>query len=365
VRDVQHANGLRERLTKKGEDMKSTRVLVLGLVLSSFVIGSTGQTLSGDAPDPGNTSQEWRGQPARDNQTIQLFRLMGRDTLWTHVETITMNWQTFHTQGLVKIGETFYVSAVEVTESTVRTGTVTDALYDFSLDRSPGAGRGWLFKFDAAGQLLGQLELTDGAKYHPGGIDYDSQYIWVPVAEYRPNSESNIYRIDPETLTSELVFAVNDHIGGIVHNLHRGTLHGVSWGSRRFYTWTVAGEVVSDWVPNAQFYIDYQDCHYQEIEYMLCGGVASYSIPSGSSTFNSIAFGGLDLVDLRRARPEHQVPVNRFIDEGSGANPSLALTHNAFWVEPGANRSLRAYFMTESNNQADLLVYDATPWVNR
>jgi hypothetical protein len=27
--------------------------------------------------------------------------------------------------------------------------------------------------------------------------------------------------------------------------------------------------------------------------------------------------------------------------------------------------SMRAYFMTESDNQADLLVYDATPWVNR
>jgi hypothetical protein len=73
----------------------------------------------------------------------------------------------------------------------------------------------------------------------------------------------------------------------------------------------------------------------------------------------------LDLVDLRRARPEHQVPVNLFVNEGKGPNPGLALTHNAFWVEPGANGSLRAYFMTESNNQADLLVYNATPWMNR
>jgi hypothetical protein len=351
--------------------MKPTRVLVLGLVLSSFVIGSAGQTASGGAHDPGETSPEERGQPSRDNQTTQLFRLMGRDTIWTHVDTITMPWPTFHTQGLVKIGETFYVSAVEVIESTVRNGTVTDALYDFSIDRSAGAGRGWLFKFDAAGQLLGQLELTDGAKYHPGGIDYDGQYIWVPVAEYRPNSISNIYRVDPETLASELFFAETDHIGGIVHNLHQGTFHGVSWGSRRLYTWKVAGEedtatvVSSDWVPNAQFYIDYQDCHYQGIEYMLCGGVASYRRPSGSSTVDSIAFGGLELVDLRRARPEHQIPVNLFIDEGTGANPGLALTHNAFWVEPRATGSLRAYFMTESDNQAELLVYDATPWVNR
>ena len=27
--------------------------------------------------------------------------------------------------------------------------------------------------------------------------------------------------------------------------------------------------------------------------------------------------------------------------------------------------SLRAYFVTETNNQANLLIYDVTPWVNR
>jgi Family of unknown function (DUF6454) len=302
----------------------------------------------------------------RDNITTKLFQLMGRNTVWTLIDTVKVNWLTFHTQGLVKIGETFYVSAVEVISSTARNGTTTDALYDFSIDRSTGTGRGWLFKFNAAGQLLGQIELTDGTKYHPGGIDYDGRFIWVPVSEYRPNSRSNIYRVDPETLTPELVFIENDHIGGVVHNVHRGTLHGVSWGSRRLYTWRTtrkrdkARVVSTGWTPNAQFSIDYQDCHYQGIEFMLCGGVAGYTTPLGS-----IAFGGLDLVDLRSARLEHQVPVNLFIDEGNGPNPGLALTHNAFWIEPRGEKSLRAYFMTESDNQSDLLVYDATPWVYR
>ena len=93
---------------------------------------------------------------------------------------------------------------------------------------------------------------------------------------------------------------------------------------------------------------------------MLCGGIAGYSTPLGS-----IAFGGLELVDLRSARPEHLVPVNLFTNEGNGPNPGLALTHNAFWLEPLGNGSLRGYFMTESDNQSDLVVYDATPWVNR
>ena len=329
------------------------RASVLIMAVAVSFIAWEGVVLSGSGP--------------RDNLTTRLFQLMGKNTIWTLVERVPVDWPTFHTQGMVKIGDTFYVSAVEVLTSTIRNGTVTDALYDFSIDRSTGTGRGWLFKFNGDGHLLGQVELTDGTKYHPGGIDYDGQYIWVPVAEYRPNSRSNIYRVDPATLTPELIFTENDHIGGVVHNVHRGTLHGVSWGSRRLYTWRVTGKppdkthvASSAWTPNAQFYIDYQDCHYQGVEFMLCGGVGGYATPLGG-----IAFGGLDLVDLRSARPEHQIPVNLFIDEGSGPNPGLALTHNAFWVEPLNNRSLRAYFMTETDNQADLLVYTATPWINR
>jgi hypothetical protein len=345
--------------------MKSTVVLIsmalVGGCLSAVQAHETpGVEASGNwhAPDSHKHSH--------DSATVQLFRLMGKNAVWTHVGTVPMNFPTFHTQGLVKIGDAFYVSSVEVLESTARNGTATDALYDFSTDRSTGTGRGWLFKFNASGQLLGKVELTDGTKYHPGGIDFDGRYIWVPVAEYRPNSHANIFRVDPQTLKAELVFSEDDHIGGIVHNVHAGTLNGVSWGSRRLYTWDLAKRkdrprvVSSTWKPNPQFYIDYQDCHYHYVDYMLCGGVSSYSTPRGS-----VAFGGLDLVDLSTGRMEHQVPVNLFIDEGTGPNPGLALTHNAFWLAPRGNGTLRGYFMTESDNQAELQIYDATPWVNR
>jgi hypothetical protein len=331
--------------------VKIVSVLVLGMALSACVTGVS-------AGEP-------RGNGGlRDNKTTTLFRLLGKNAVWTPVQTVNMNFQTFHTQGLVKIGDTFFVSSVEVLESTVRNGSSTDALYDFTIDRSTGVGRGWVFKFDASGQLLGKVELTDGAKYHPGGMDFDGKYLWVPVAEYRPNSASNVYRIDPKTLTAELMFTENDHIGGVVHNVHDRSIRGVSWGSRRFYTWELSrgrkGAASSDWVPNPQFYIDYQDCHYQGVEFMVCGGLAHYNTPRGS-----LAFGGLDLVDLRRNRMEHQVPVNVFIDEGSGATGTLALTHNAFWIEPLDKQSLRGYFMTESDNQAELVIYDVTPWINR
>ncbi len=59
-------------------------------------------------------------------------------------------------------------------------------------DRDAGAGVGHLFKMDLAGHLLADLTLGEGTIYHPGGIDYDGKDIWVPVAEYRPNSRSII-----------------------------------------------------------------------------------------------------------------------------------------------------------------------------
>ena len=92
---------------------------------------------------------------------------------------------------------------------------------------------------------------------------------------------------------------------------------------------------------------------------MLCGGLSSYATPVGN-----IAFGGLELIDLWRDRPVHQIPVNVFVDEGAGPNPGLALTHNPFWAEPNGEGGLRFYFMPESDNQAELLIYDATPWIN-
>lgn len=335
--------------------MKFAAVLALGLALTGYMATS----LAGDSEHDRHSSK------GRDNKTTTLFRLMGKNTIWTPVKSVTVNWQTFHTQGLVKIGDTFYVSAVEVLEGTVRNGAATDSLYDFTLDRSTGNGRGWLFKFNEAGELLGKVELTDGTKYHPGGIDFDGKYLWVPVAEYRPNSKSNIFRVDPKSLKAEKIFSEADHIGGIVHNTHSDTLHGVSWGSRRLYTWELSkhGTKVrsSDWVPNPQFYIDYQDCHYQGVEYMLCGGVQTYT----TGARGNLALGGLELLDLRRNRLEHQVPVNLFTDEGAGPTGTLALTHNAFWLEPLSNGSMRGYFMTETDNQAELVIYDATPWINR
>ena len=68
---------------------------------------------------------------------------------------------------------------------------------------TPAGGAGHLFRFDEKGDLLADVPLGEGAIYHPGGIDYDGRHIWVPVAEYRPNSNPIIYRVDPTTMEPE------------------------------------------------------------------------------------------------------------------------------------------------------------------
>src|SRR5260221_13354134 len=116
-----------------------------------------------------------------DVRSIVAERVMSltRSSTWTPVASLPIVFRTFRPQGMVKIGETFFVSSVEV------------------IDRDAGKGVGHLFKIDKAGSLITDLRLGEGARYHPGGLDYDGANVWVPVAEYRPDSRSIVYRVDP------------------------------------------------------------------------------------------------------------------------------------------------------------------------
>ena len=274
-----------------------------------------------------------------------------RAVRWRPVATIPINFKTHHPQGMVKIGDTFFVSSVEITVPTNRFPEPKDGY-----DRDTGQGAGHLFKIDAKGNLLGSMKLGEGAVYHPGGIDYDGRHIWVAVAEYRPNSRAIIYRVDPQAMTATEVFRFGDHIGGIVHNTDDKTLHGVSWGSRRFYKWTLGGDgkvTNADTppdtlrVPNRAHYIDYQDCHYLGGRRMLCSGLNNYRLVADGPVF---PIGGWEIVDLRTDQAVYQVPVELWAPSGK------PMTQNPFWVE-ATDSGLRAYFMPDDDNST-LFVYE-------
>jgi len=264
-----------------------------------------------------------------DARSIVADRVMTltRESSWSLVASVPVAFRTFHPQGMVKIGETLFVSSVEV------------------VDREAGKGIGHLFKIDMAGRLVADLTLGEGAIYHPGGIDYDGANIWVPVAEYRPDSRSIVYRVAPATMKATEMFRVADHIGALVHDTDDDSLHGVSWGSRRFYRWSLSGDNRGRTL-NTSHYLDYQDCKYAGRHRMLCTGVTDLRQAREAAPFH---LGGMDLVDLGDGRPLHQVPVLLWTAGG------LDLTHNPVWIEPHAD-GLRAYFMPE-DDRSTLYVY--------
>ncbi|HEU4937023.1 MAG TPA: DUF6454 family protein [Vicinamibacterales bacterium] len=288
-----------------------------------------------------------------DSKAVVAERVMKltRDALWKPVASIRVDFPTYHPQGMVKIGDTFYVTSVEIKVPTTRFPKPVNGY-----DRDPGQGIGHLFQIDRSGKLMSDLPLGEGTMYHPGGIDYDGTNIWIPVAEYRPDSRSIMYRVDPARMQAAEVFRFADHIGAIVHNTDDNTLHGVSWGSRRFYRWTLdkQGKVTNADVPpdrlrvmNVSHYVDYQDCKYVSGRRMLCSGVTELRQRPDVAPFR---LGGLELIDLSGGRPLHQVPVLLWTADG------VDMMHNPVWIEP-VSTGLRGYFMPEDNTST-IYIYD-------
>ena len=280
----------------------------------------------------------------------ELVRGLTKSSEWTLVDEVEVGFTTHHPQGMVRIEDSLFVSSVEILEPTQKFETPRDGL-----DRTPGKGVGHLFKLDGEGRLIESVTLGEGDVYHPGGIDYDGEWLWVPVAEYRPDSASIIYRVDPKTLEAVEVLRFSDHIGGIVRDPETNTLHGVSWGSRRFYAWPLDDDlqpVEPDVDPkkimaaNPSHYIDYQDCHHAGDGRMLCSGLNKYDVPE----VGQVALGGLELVDLKTGRPVHQVPVPLWVE------PDLAMTNNPAFCEARA-AGLRCHFMPE-DDRSTLFVYE-------
>lgn len=262
------------------------------------------------------------------------------NTVWTQEKALPLKFPTFHPQGMVKIGNFFFMSSVEVTKSPKNGDT--------------GEGMGHLFKFDSTGTLISKITLGEGSIYHPGGIDFDGKYIWIPVAEYRPNSQSIIYKVDAQTLKIEEVMRFNEHIGAIVHDTESNKLLGASWGSRNFYEWSLnpKGKQITTASPeklrikNPSFYIDYQDCHYLGKHKMLCSGFQKYSQPNG----NVVRLGGFEIVNLVDKRPVFQVSLKLWSPSG------LAMTNNPFWVET-IKDGLKTYFVPDDDSASTLFIY--------
>jgi Family of unknown function (DUF6454) len=311
-------------------------------MLKLFAIPALAALVILASPPPGVTQ-------SRPSVADAMMRL-SRTSTWTLERSVPMTFTTHHPQGMVKIGERLFISSVEVRVPTKRGANRADGY-----DRDTGEGVGHLFEATLDGKLVADEIVGEGTMYHPGGIDYDGKFIWMTVAEYRPNSRSIAYRLDPATRKAAEMFRFGDHLGGIVHNTDDNTLHAVSWGSRWFYRFTLDtnGRVTNAnarpetiRTANPSHYVDYQDCKYVGGRRMLCSGIADVPRSAGERQFQ---LGGIDLIDLRSGTPLHQVPVGLTTPSG------VSLTRNPSWIETTDN-GLRAYFLPE-DDKSTLYIY--------
>ncbi|TDT78717.1 hypothetical protein DFO47_106110 [Arthrobacter sp. AG258] len=262
-----------------------------------------------DTPDNGSPASGTRHETNTD--LADAFDSISRTTAWQQTSKLKLNFPTYHTEGIAYSQDHIFLSAVQILEPTVKYPAPQDGY-----DRTPGKGIGHLFVMDKAGNLQKDIILGEGDMYHPGGIDFDGTNVWVPVAQYRPDSSAIIYRVDAETLDVHKQFEVKDHFGGIVLDKQTGHLLGNTWGSRRFAEWDLQGKELSTW-ENPNYFIDYQDCQYVPNAKMLCAGVTNLpQTPPAGGTAATYELGGMAMIDLKSHEVTREVPFQQWSTAG-------------------------------------------------
>jgi len=313
----------------------------LPVLVSLLVVGAPASAPAGSATgSPPLTVAADRG----DEPLVRAFRQLDRTAEWELVDRVPLDFPTYHPQGFALVGDLVFMSTVEIIKQPV----VYPEPHN-GYDRSPGKGVGHVLVLTRDGELVRDIELGRGHMYHPGGIDYDGRRVWVPVAQYRPDSKAIVYAIDPRSYDVRREFGYDDHVGGIVRDYETGRLHGVSWGSRTQFTWTSRGRLL-DTTANPSHLVDYQDCAYVDRGQQICSGVTELPDAAGGA----YELGGLSLLDLGTDAIEHEVPFPYFSAAGHVA------TRNPVQLELDGDtlRLLAAPDDGEEGAGTELLVYE-------
>ncbi len=318
--------------------MRSSRRLA---IVAAFVL-LTSVLVGGASGSPAGVEAADR---QRDEPLTRAFRHVDRDTEWELVERVSLDFPTYHPQGFALVGNRIFMSTVEILEETVPYPEPRNGF-----DRSPGKGVGHVLVLDRSGELLRDIELGRGHMYHPGGIDFDGRRLWVPVAQYRPDSRAIVYTVDPRTYRVRQQFQYADHVGGIVRDELTGRLHGVSWGSRELFRWGAGGRLrlATD---NRSHFVDYQDCAYVDRGKQICSGVTELPTADGGT----YELGGLALLRLRDDRIGHEVPFPYFSRAGHAATRNPV----ALELDGDTVRLLAAPDDGDEGDGTELLVYEA------
>lgn len=221
-------------------------------------------------------------------------------------------------------GELFHVQGLEVEGSRI---------WVTSVDRM--SRRGYLHEFDrATGKFLRRLELTDGARYHPGGISISERSIWVPVAELRPNSSAVLVEIDADSLRVRRRIHVADHLGCVAvsgRNLVAG-----NWDSKLLYVFDLDADKQVRVVRNPS------PTRYQDIKFAGDQLVAGGHLSWWSGTVDWIDWPSFKL--KRTLRTGAVGPVRPFGRGGPYTGEGMAIDGRDLYVVPEDGPSRMFHF---------------------
>ena len=263
---------------------------------------------------------------------------------WQLVESIDLKFDTYHPQGMLKVDDTFYITTVKVERRPryTRQGKQVSVMDE-------GTGKGYLMQFDAGGNLLKCIELCEGSIFHPGGMDFDGRYIWVPITKYYPYSRSLIVRVDVRSHQVEKVCYVDDSIGAIIHDTDNNILVGANWDADEFLTWQLDGKLrVKDAELTAAERRHANTAKHlaiQDSKYIGGGKMVGFGLKNGPKG----RVGGFDVIDtqtfekLRSADIELRTPRKSIVS----GNPST--------IEIVGDK-MRLYFAPE-DNKTTLYIY--------
>ncbi len=221
-----------------------------------------------------------------------------RSTRWEPVGELALPFDAGHPQGMVRIGDLWWISTVDLTTCA-----------------------GSVLTVDGSGELIGRTPVGDATRFHPGGMDFDGEALWVASSEYRPRSTAMVERLVPDGASSaELLFRHDDHVGAIARLGPTGGFVGWTWGSRRLLRWRADGVAINDTRLPGQF-VDYQDAQWLGDDLVLCGGVATVQLAGGPGSL-----GGLGLLRVSDLAMVREVPFPHYAASGRAAtqNPLFA-----------------------------------------
>ncbi len=221
-----------------------------------------------------------------------------RATTWQLIDELPLQFDAYHPQGMTRVDSTWWISTVDIAER-----------------------RGLVLAVDASGRLVERIPVGDSLHYHPGGMDFDGTALWIACAEYVANSSTAIVRLQPGRGPVH-AFDVDDHVGAVARCGDGGDLVGWSWGSRRFYRWSVDGRLQAARV-NPAFFVDHQDCQWLDSGHLLCGGVAQVGMSAGPGWL-----GGIGLLNVEDLVMEREVPFPVYPSASGRVG-----THNPLWAE--------------------------------